>query len=188
MNQTEEQMNENKALMKKQRREERKQQEEVVAKKKKQQQHTKNTLLWGIPAILIVIGIWLVARSPQTANIDDPIISRSGIHWHPNLEIWIKGERVTIPANIGLGPVHSDMHTHKENDQIHLEMSRAVRESDTELGMFFDVWGKEFNSQCIIDACNSDEGVVRMFVNGEENTEFERYHMRDGDKIQIRYE
>ena len=187
-NQTTEDTNENKALLKKQRREEKKQQKEEVAKKRQQQRAVKKALLWGIPTLLIAAGVWTIARSPQTSNEEDPLISRRGIHWHPNLEIWIKGERVTIPANIGLGAVHSDTHTHKENDQIHLEMSRPVRESDTRLGVFFDVWGKEFNSQCILDSCNGEDGTVKMFVNGEENTEFENYHMKDADKIEIRYE
>ena len=187
-NQTTEDTNENKALLKKQRREEKKQQKEEVAKKRQQQRAVKKALLWGIPTLLIAAGVWTIARSPQTSNEKDPLISRRVIHWHPNLEIWIKGERVTIPANIGLGAVHSDTHTHKENDQIHLEMSRPVRESDTRLGVFFDVWGKEFNSQCILDSCNGEDGTVKMFVNGEENTEFENYHMKDADKIEIRYE
>lgn len=187
-NQLQGEAQENKALQKKERREEKKRQREEVAKKKQQQRQIKKALLWGVPILLIAAGIWAIARSPETSDEDNPLISRRGIHWHPNLEIWIKGERITIPANIGLGAVHSDTHTHKENDQIHLEMSRPVRENDTRLGVFFDVWGKEFNSQCILDACNSEEGIVKMFVNGEENFEFENYHMKDSDKIEIRYD
>lgn len=187
-NQPTEDTKESKALLKKQRREEKKQQKEEAAKKRQQQRAVKKVLLWGIPILLIAAGVWAVTRSPQTSNEDDPLISRSGIHWHPNLSITIKGEPVTIPANIGLGAVHSDTHTHKENDQIHLEMNRPVRESDTRLGVFFDVWDKEFNSQCIFDSCNGENGMVKMFVNGEENTEFENYHMKDGDEIEIRYE
>jgi len=179
---------ESKALLKKQRREEKKQQKEEATKKRQRQRTVSRVLLWGIPILLIAIGVWAIARTPQTSNEDDPLISRRGIHWHPNLSITIKGEPVTIPANIGLGAVHSDTHTHKENDQIHLEMSRPVRESDTRLGVFFDVWGKEFNSQCILDSCSGEEGTVKMFVNGQENFEFENYHMKDGDEIEIRYE
>jgi hypothetical protein len=177
-----------KALLKKRKREEKQRQREQARLAAQRKKGITRALLWGIPIIFIVLGVWAIVRSPNTSNEDDPLISRRGIHWHPNLEIIIKGERVTIPANIGLGGVHADTHTHKENDQIHLEMSRPVRESDTRLGVFFDVWGKEFNSQCILDACNGDEGTVRMFVNGEENTEFENYHMKDGDNIEIRYE
>jgi len=177
-----------KALLKKQKREEKQRQREQARLAAQRKKSITRALLWGIPIVLIALGVWVIARSPKTSNEDDPLIARRGIHWHPNLEISIKGERVTIPANIGLGGVHADTHTHKENDQIHLEMSRPVRESDTRLAKFFETWGKEFNSQCILDACNGEAGMVKMFVNGEENFEFENYHMKDGDKIEIRYE
>jgi hypothetical protein len=177
-----------KALRKKQQREERQQlrdKERLTAQRKKQ---VRRALLWGIPVILIALGAWAIVRSPKTSNDDNPLISRRGIHWHPNIEITIKGERVMIPANIGLGGIHADTHTHKENDQIHLEMSRPVRERDTRLAKFFETWGEEFNSQCILVACNGEDGNVKMLVNDEENFEFENYHMKDGDRIEIRYE
>lgn len=177
-----------KALLKKQQREERQRQREQAQLAAQRKKGISRLLLWGIPLVLLAFGVWAIARSPKTSDEDNPLISRRGIHWHPNLEIWIKGERVTIPANIGLGGIHADTHTHEENDRIHLEMSRPVRESDTRLAKFFETWGKEFNSQCILDVCNGEDGTVKMFVNGEENTEFENYHMKDGDQIEIRYE
>jgi len=178
-----------KALLKKQKREEKQRQREQARLAAQRKKSITRALLWGIPIIFIALGAWAIARSPKTSNEDNPLISRRGIHWHPNLEISIKGNPVTIPANIGLGGgIHADTHTHKENDQIHLEMSRPVRENDTRLAKFFETWGEEFNLQCILDVCNSEEGTVRMFVNGEENTEFENYHMNDGDNIEITYE
>lgn len=177
-----------KALRKKQQREERQRQREQARVAAQRKKNITRVLLWGIPIVLVALGVWVVGRSPKISNEDNPLISRRGIHWHPNLEITIKGERVTIPANIGIGGNHADTHTHKENDQIHLEMSRPVRESDTRLAKFFETWGEEFNSQCILDACNGEEGTVKMLVNGEENFEFESYLMRDGDQIEIIYE
>ncbi len=185
---TPEEVENNKGLQKKLRREERKGQREQAAKKEEQQKQIKKILLWAIPLVVIGLAGWAIVRSPRTPDADDPLISRRGIHWHPNLSITIKGEPVTIPANIGIGGIHADTHTHKENDQIHLEMSRPVRESDTRLAKFFETWGKEFNSQCIFDVCNGEEGTVKMFVNGQENTEFENYPMQDKDRIEIRYE
>lgn len=175
-------------MRKQQRREEKKRHQQEEARRKQLKRRFTQALLWGIPILLILAGAWAYARSPKISDADNPLISRHGIHWHPNLAIWIKGERAIIPANIGLGGVHADTHTHTENDQIHLEMSRPVRESDTRLAKFFETWGKEFNSQCILDICNSEDGTMKMFVNGEENFEFENYHMKDGDQIEIRYE
>lgn len=181
------QTEEPKALLKKQRREEkRRQRDEAVIQK--QRRRVKQGLLWGIPLLIIIAGGWVIVRSPKISDEDNPLISKRGIHWHADLAIWIKGERVTIPANIGLGGIHADTHTHKEDDQIHLEMSRPVRLNDTRMGKFFATWGKQFSAQCILDVCNGDGGTVRMTVNGEENTEFANYHMKDGDRIEIRYE
>jgi len=44
---------------------------------------------------------------------------------------------------------------------------------------FFRNWGKDMRSF---------GANMRMTVNGVENTEFENYMMRDGDKIELRYD
>jgi len=177
-----------KGLRKKQRREEKQarlEKERMAAKRKKQ---TSRALMWGAPILVIIVIGAIVSRSPKEDNTENPIIEKNGIHWHPSISVSIKGEAVTIPAGIGIGGVHADTHTHTENDQIHLEMNRAVRGTDTRLAKFFETWGKEFSSECILDACNGDEGTVQMSVNSEANTEFENYQMKDGDNIEIRFE
>ncbi|HEY4514096.1 MAG TPA: hypothetical protein VJH69_02120, partial [Candidatus Paceibacterota bacterium] len=110
------------------------------------------------------------------------LVSASGIHWHPQLEIYFRGEKQEIPANIGLGAVHQPMHTHAEDSArgiIHLEFGSIVREDDLRLGRFFSVWGKEMRSL---------GANMKMSVNGKENTEYEEYIMRDQDKVELRYE
>ena len=63
-----------------------------------------------------------------------------------------------------------------------------MREDDTRLDNFFKVWGKEFSSNQIFEYTNGPEGNISMTVNGELNTEYENYEMKDGDKIVIQYE
>jgi len=97
----------------------------------------------------------------------------------PELEIYVNGDKIEIPQNVGLGGIHNPVHTHDDLPLIHLEFDGLVREDNVKLGNFFRVWGKdfmEFGSKVI------------MTVNGEENFEFENYQMRDGDKIELRYE
>lgn len=94
-----------------------------------------------------------------------------------------------IPASIGISPAfHQPMHTHDANGRIHIEYPAVVREKDLRLGRFFEIWGKEFNKDCILDKCSGSEGQLKMLVNGKENSEFENYVMRDGDKIEIIFE
>ncbi|MBI2020853.1 hypothetical protein HYS94_05600 [Candidatus Daviesbacteria bacterium] len=122
---------------------------------------------------------------------EDQIISRKGIHWHPRLSIYIKGEKQEIPADFGLGAVHSPIHTHAADSKegiLHMELNGLVTKDETKLSKWFQLWGKQFNSNCIFDKCNGEEGMVSLRVNGQENKEFENYLMKDGDNIEIKYE
>lgn len=143
-------------------------------------------------AVLLALGggIWALVQSagntPPAAEGD--VISKGGFHWHPELSISIKGEKQEIPANIGIGVVHQELHTHDASGVIHMEMKGLVMKDETTLGAFFKSWGEQFNANCIFESCNSPDGALKMLVNGEPNTKFENYAMKDADKIEIRYE
>lgn len=139
------------------------------------------------------------STTPEVTPAD--VVSSAGIHWHPNLSIVIKGQKQTIPANIGIGMQYAgykyydsmmmmaDMHTHDASGQIHWEvMEGPVTKDEVTFAAFFGIWGKTFNKDCIFEYCNGAEGTVQMLVNGKENTEFENYQVKDGDTIEIRYE
>lgn len=168
------------------RREEKESARSALQKKKILQRRAK--VIGSAVLIAAVVGliIWYIgARSPVS---EGAVISRSGLHWHSELSIIIKGEKQEIPAGIGLGVVHNPVHTHQLDGIVHLEFSGVVKKESTELGKLFDAWGKQFNSNCIFEFCNSQEGRVKMLVNGKENSEFEKYQMHDLDKIEIIYE
>lgn len=136
---------------------------------------------------LIGFGLFkLVSSQPQISESD--IISKSGIHWHPQLAIYIKNKPQEIPANIGIGITHETIHTHDTTGTLHLEFPGFATKNDIKLGRFFKIWGKQFNSNCIFDYCNQDDGKVKFSVNGKENSDLENYLMHDQDRIEIRYE
>ncbi len=130
---------------------------------------------------LLLLGLVALSGSTQSpaATESSDIVSTRGLHWHPQLTIYVKGEKVDIPQNVGLGAVHQPMHTHEDLPLIHLEFPSVVRKQDLTLGQFFKIWGKDMRS------FGTD---MKMMVNGKENTEFENYRMSDGDKIELRYE
>jgi len=148
----------------------------------------------GILMIIVIIGISFLLTnnsSSSTSVPNDQIVAQNGLHWHPKLTVYIKGEKQEFTDSIGLGAVHQKMHTHAEDYKdgvVHMEMQGVVIKDETRLGNFFRIWGKEFNSTQLFDNKNSSEGTVKMAVNGKENKDFENYQMRDGDNIEIRYE
>ena len=168
-------------LTRKERKELRRQEYREEKQKAARQQTTKR--LKQIALAVIVVGasigglVWYLASRPPVS--EGEIISRNGLHWHSQLEIFVKGQKQEIAANIGIGAVHQPVHTHDTSGEVHLEFQGVVRREDVKLGRFFQVWSKnirEFGSS------------VSMTVNGKTNTELESYHMKNGDKIELRYE
>lgn len=149
-------------------------------------------IIGTIVTILMVAGAILLLSKGETVNVPkDQIVAQQGLHWHPRLTVLIKGEKQEIPADFGIGAVHLPIHTHAADSKegvLHMEMSGLVTKDETKLGKWFQLWGKQFNSSCIFDKCNGSDGTVRMIVNGQETNEFENYLMKDGDKIEVKYE
>lgn len=164
-----------------------KQQERITAEKQAKFKGVFKILLIAI-IIVVPIGLlsWYIATRPSLPESE--IISKNGLHWHPQLSISIKGKRQEISKDIGIGATHQPIHTHDASGALHMEMNGLITKEQTKLGNFFRIWGKEFNSSCIFDKCNGKEGKVRFFVNGQENNQFENYLMKDKDKIEIKYE
>ena len=145
---------------------------------------------WWIVGALALIAL-LIGWSKILQSSDPNVIAQSGLHWHPRLAIYVKGEKVEIPQNIGIGPQYAGMptfdsgmrmtamHTHEDMPVIHLEFPGLVRTDDIVLGNFFRIWGKDMGSF---------GNNVRMVVNGKESTEYENYVMRDGDRIELTFE
>lgn len=138
----------------------------------------KKALIYIIGAILFFGGMIWWSKSLQ--ENDPNVVSRTGIHWHSNLSILVNGEEQEVSPNIGItGGIMMPMHTHESGGEIHLEKGGIVRKKDLTLSQFFKIWGRDMNSF---------GSNVRMTVNGVENTELGDYAMRDGDKVELRYE
>ncbi|MBI2621190.1 MAG: hypothetical protein HYW63_00900 [Candidatus Levybacteria bacterium] len=146
----------------------------------------------GIFTLAILIGGALLLSSNNNSSVpEEQIVAENGLHWHPRLEIYVNGEKQETPANIGILPTkHEEIHTHDDAPEgiLHMEMNGLVTKDETRLGRFFEIWEKQFNSSQIFEFKNSSEAAVKMLVNGKANRDFENYHMRDGDRIEIRYE
>ncbi|MBI2611059.1 hypothetical protein HYW60_03965 [Candidatus Kaiserbacteria bacterium] len=129
--------------------------------------------------VVLALGAIFILPKPSGTLPNDPDVVGVGIHWHPRLEIYVKGEKIEIPQNVGIGAVHAPMHTHDDLPIIHLEFQGVARTKDVMLGRFFEIWGKDMRSF---------GSNMRMTVNGVSNTEYGDYIMRDGDQIELRFD
>ena len=138
----------------------------------------KKFIIGAIVLILLFVGAIQWSKSLQSKDPD--IVSHSGLHWHPNLAIYVGEEKQEMPSNVGVGLGRMEsIHTHEPDGTIHLEFQGVVRKDSLRLKEFFKAWGKEMNSF---------GPNVKMTVNGEENAQLGDYQMADGDKIELRYE
>lgn len=163
----------------------------------------KNLLLLLIGGIILIIGIgvhpFLIgSEGDAVLNGKETGIPVGNTHWHPKLTIRIDGKEILIPDDIGVGTGRiidtelsgmgmSPTHTHESDGTIHIEnLNPSAKPETLTLGYFFYVWEKPFSSTCIFEHCTTN-GMLKMYVNGVENTEFGWYVMQDGDDILIKY-
>lgn len=133
-----------------------------------------------ISLIILLGGAYLMTKQNPSAP-ETEIVSKNGVHWHPKLVIYVKGEKQELEDGIGLGVKHEFIHTHTEDYKdgvIHIEKQGVVTKDDTRLKNFFKIWGKDINAN----------GNFKVYVNGQENLDKENYLMKDKDLIEIKYE
>lgn len=97
-----------------------------------------------------------------------PALTAEGqvVHIHQHLDLFVNGDKVDVPANIGIGQAFiSPLHTHPgEAGVIHVE---SPTESRFSLGQFFAVWGVRLDARCIGSQCAGDGTQLRMWVDGK---------------------
>jgi hypothetical protein len=106
-----------------------------------------------------------------------------GEHFHAILEVYSRGEQVSVPANIGIDPerppqLMAGLHTHDTTGTIHNEAGTG-----STLGDFFAVWGVDFSA----DELGPYSGKVSMWVNGEPSRAFGDHPLADGQQIAVAY-
>ena len=111
------------------------------------------------------------------------------------LNIWVDGEEVEIPAEVG---VYSDnstagAYTTDTDGEIYFD-----GDLETTLGDFFEIWRTDagnagndedatFDDDELMGYESDSNFTVQMFVNGEVRTNFENYAVQDGDEIILVY-
>ncbi|MBM3228805.1 hypothetical protein FJZ26_00060, partial [Candidatus Parvarchaeota archaeon] len=137
----------------------------------------------------IAIAAYAYFEGQSTPGFTPPIkLGDAPMHIHPRLFVYIDGEKIQFPANVGRGAEGGlqlqgeyPVHTHGED---YLNGTVHVESADTRpftLGHFFQIWGKKFNKDCIMDYCSGWGKKLSMRVNGLPNYEFDRHVLKDGE-------
>lgn len=114
--------------------------------------------------------------------------SAGGAHIHPSLSVYVRGEEVPLPPNIGIDPAQppqamAGLHTHDGSGVVHVENA-----AEPTLGQFFAIWGVPLSADRLgpHEADGSDR--VRIWVDGEPSTEFGDLVMEDGQEIVLAFD
>lgn len=124
--------------------------------------------------IAVVVGLLLVRPwDPEPAAAfgysSDGVAERvaaaglkpgTGPHIHPKLNVVIRDEAITVPANMGIGAAHQPMHTHETDDTIHVEGAAGA----TTIGQFMALWGVTFSRDRLGPYRSDGSERVRMWV------------------------
>ncbi len=110
-------------------------------------------------------GTSLAARLQATGL---PALAEEGttLHIHQHLDIFIHGQSVPVPADIGIDPAGSfiaPIHVHDDTAIVHVE-SPVVQ--PFYLGQFFDIWGVRLTQDCIGGYCATATDTLAFYVNG----------------------
>ena len=140
----------------------------------------RNTTVGIIAAVVLAIAgiIYLViAQSKAPANPDYPTIDtiacdqleQSAFHIHAHASLFINGQSVSIPANVGIAGDPSApscfywLHTHSTDGVIHIEAPNGVSPT---LKNFLDIWRTKFQQLGYPDQLDVTEGW-QAYVNGK---------------------
>jgi hypothetical protein len=122
----------------------------------------------------------------RLAALKLPAVS-GAFHIHAKLRVFVDGQPVTVPANVGIDAFSdtlASLHTHDTAGIVHIE---AARRYPFELGQFFEVWGVKFTDSQLGGLEDNGAMRVRVYVNGRPVADPVHYVMRAHDSIIVGY-
>lgn len=153
-------------------------------------------LIIAVILILVVVGgavIYLPAMfqtgaNPACASFPFPSTANQDLaeHYHAVLLIFVNGQQIQLPANIGdgdSGPCTQPLHVHlssPDTSVIHIE---SPQERTYTVGDFFKVWAATpgiggpspvvFTQKQLFNYTVGNGNELRMYVNGQESTAYD---------------
>jgi hypothetical protein len=120
-------------------------------------------------------GLYLATAQQKSPSAAPTALAVDGIqcntneqllfHIHAHLDIFVNGQHMYIPPQIGIIPGKCIywLHTHDETGIIHIE---SPIKSDFTLGQFFDLWKSKLNNSQGFDNIFNGKDVPTVYING----------------------
>ena len=141
--------------------------------------HMIKGLIWALGISAVVFGLFM--WSARLQQVGSKVVATRGIHWHPQIHIFVDGQEHALPQGIGLVGVESPIHTHEDANKgiIHMEFRGRVTNNMVVLNAFFRTWNKDIHT--------AFGNLYKMTVNGKDSTEYGNHSMRDKEVINLYY-
>jgi hypothetical protein len=109
-------------------------------------------------------------------------------HIHAHLDIFVNGQLIYIPPQIGIIPDKCIywLHTHDGTGIIHIE---SPVKRDFTLGQFFDIWSKKLNNSSEFANIFGGKNIPEVYVNGQKVTgvNYREIKLHADDEITLIY-
>lgn len=132
--------------------------------------------------------------APQNDGLADrvealgfPPVGDESYHVHALLSVYVDGEQVPVPANIGIDQQArylSPLHTHTPDGVIHFE---ADDPAPFTLAQVFKVWGVAFAPDRLGGLTNQGAKTVQVYVDGRRIENPLGYELKDQDNVVVAY-
>lgn len=143
----------------------------------------KSTLLIS-GALALIIGSFI-------GGILNESDSKTDYHTHADFKIYINNVPIDFAEEKYMTSENKILHIHVHLHDLEGNLIHHHKKNVT-MKMFFESIKMQFTNECFtLDAgesyCNENSKTLKMFVNGIQNTEMEKYIFKDLDRILITY-
>ena len=136
--------------------------------------------------LLILLGIFFFLKKTEP-----PLGPLNGVHEHVDFKVYLKGQAYNLSQQKYMSTADSKLspfiHLHdSDGNIIHLHASGIT------LGMLFQSLGMNLTSTCFTldngtSYCTNQDYTLSMYVNGKKNNNYEKYGIKDLDRILLTY-
>lgn len=149
-----------------------------------------STSVGGLPGVTAETVPWApqyAYLAQRISNLHLPPNGNESYHVHALLHVYVNGQPVTVPANVGIDPsqgIESTMHTHDTTGIIHME---AAYQYPFKLTDFMAIWGVQFTATQLGAYQSQGDSSVQLFVNGLKVDDMTSYSLKPHDSVVLAY-